>query len=233
MGSTVQIDFSSGEIAPEQQGKVNTEMYSKGVKLYRNAWTMRTKGAQSRSGTHYISTVTENTDKVRMIPFIATDDTSFALEFGHFYIKIIKNGKYLRKKVIGDDGNETEIVVKIDTPYSNDELDHIRFTQKNDVMIIVSESDTVKELVQFAKDQFKLVDFQQEGIGLKSHIISDYSIFLEYGSSDPQYFKWRHYEAKIASIIGVMFGFQFLIVSGEILIRGKGGVVNQLAMLLL
>jgi hypothetical protein len=53
---------------------------------------LRYGGAVNRSGTTFISEVSDSTKKVRLIPFQFNDDQTYVLEFGNLYMRVLKDG---------------------------------------------------------------------------------------------------------------------------------------------
>lgn len=94
MSTVSQRSFAGGEIAPALYARVDTVKYQTGVRTMRNFLLMRHGGAQNRPGTGFIGEVKDSTKTVKLIPFIFNSDQTYVLEFGHQYIRVIRNEAY-------------------------------------------------------------------------------------------------------------------------------------------
>lgn len=88
----VQASFNSGEWAPSLYSRVDIAKYRSGAALLRNFYVDYRGGASTRTGTRYILKAYKDTSEVRLIPFQASFEISYALEFGDEYIRFHKNG---------------------------------------------------------------------------------------------------------------------------------------------
>lgn len=96
MSTISQRSFSSGEVAPALYARVDTSRYATGLKTLRNQFVMRHGGAANRPGTEFIGEVKDSTKAVRLIPFVFSDTQTYVLEFGDQYMRVIKNGDYVK-----------------------------------------------------------------------------------------------------------------------------------------
>lgn len=144
MATLSQRSFSGGEISPSLHGRVDTAKFQTGVKTMRNFVVLPEGGTANRPGTEYVCPVHDQTRKVRLIPFIFNRDQTYLLEFGHTYIRILKDG--------------VEIKLIENTPYLESELDRIQYTQSADVMTLTHKSHPPKELKRFSETDWTLVD---------------------------------------------------------------------------
>lgn len=92
MSTLLQRSFSGGEIAPSLYARVDVAKYSTGLRTLRNFLVMRHGGASNRPGLGFIGEVKDSTRQVRLIPFVFNNDQTYVLEFGHLYMRVIKNG---------------------------------------------------------------------------------------------------------------------------------------------
>lgn len=93
MGDFVnQASFASGEIGPHLYGRVDQELYYIGLRTARNFIIRQYGGASNRPGTRFISESKDSTRKTRLIPFQFNEIQTYCLEFGHLYMRIIKDG---------------------------------------------------------------------------------------------------------------------------------------------
>ncbi len=87
-----QPSMAAGEIGPELYGRVDQDLYGIGMRKVLNFLIFQYGGAGNRMGTKIVSESKINSRKTRLIPFIFNDTQQYALEFGHLYMRIIKDG---------------------------------------------------------------------------------------------------------------------------------------------
>ena len=140
MSNAVQRSFASGEVAPALYGRVDQVAYATGLKTCRNHEVMRHGGVQNRPGTEYVGEVkTSSNGKVRLIPFIFNDTTTYVLEFGNLYMRVIKDGAVLQSG-----GGAYEVV----TPYVTADLQTLNYAQSGDILTIVHPNYAPRQLTR-------------------------------------------------------------------------------------
>jgi len=87
-----QLSFARGELSPSLYARTDLAMYAIGLRTCRNFFIAKQGGAYNRPGTTFINEVKDSTTKVRLIPFIFSDDDTYILEFGVGYIRFYRNG---------------------------------------------------------------------------------------------------------------------------------------------
>ena len=92
MASIMQKSFSGGELSPPLYSRTDIAKYQNALRTCRNFIVMRHGGVANRPGTQYICEIKDSASYVRLIPFIVSSTVDFILEFGHNYIRFIKNG---------------------------------------------------------------------------------------------------------------------------------------------
>lgn len=88
----IQTAFHAGELAPTLYGRVDLAKYKAAAALLRNFFVDYRGGASSRMGTKYVIQARISNEDVRLIPFQASFDVSYVLEFGDGYVRFINNG---------------------------------------------------------------------------------------------------------------------------------------------
>jgi hypothetical protein len=91
----IQRSFAAGEIAPEIQSRVDQVKYQTGLKTLRNAYVKKSGGLQNRPGSLFVREIKDSTRATRLIPFIFSNDQTYAIEMGHQYFRFIKNDEYI------------------------------------------------------------------------------------------------------------------------------------------
>lgn len=91
----LQVTFNAGEITPVLFGRVDLPKYVAGLKVCQNYIVMSHGGVTRRPGQPYIGFTRDETKESRLIPFIYSIAQAYSLEFGEFYMKVIKDGAYV------------------------------------------------------------------------------------------------------------------------------------------
>lgn len=87
----MQKSFNSGEWAPQLYSRVDIEKYRSGAALLKNFFVDYRGGASTRPGTRYILQAYKSATAVRLIPFQASSNVTYILEFGDFYLRFYNN----------------------------------------------------------------------------------------------------------------------------------------------
>ncbi len=97
-----QPGFSGGIISPQLLGRSDQQKYAMGLALCENAWITRYGTLENRPGTIFDAAVKDSTKRVRLVPFVFSNDVSYLLEFGENYVRPFKDGA--RISVVGASG---------------------------------------------------------------------------------------------------------------------------------
>ncbi len=90
--NVIQPSFNSGEWAPNLWARTDLAKYQSGAALLRNFFVDYRGGASTRSGTRYIIRGYKDSTAIRLIPFQASIEVGYMLEFGNNYIRFYRNG---------------------------------------------------------------------------------------------------------------------------------------------
>jgi hypothetical protein len=88
----IQASFNVGEWAPTLNARVDLAKYRSAAALLQNWIVDYRGGASTRPGTKYILQAYKSATTVRLIPFQASFNVGYILEFGDGYIRFINNG---------------------------------------------------------------------------------------------------------------------------------------------
>lgn len=91
----IQPSFGSGEISPSLWGRVDLAKYRVGAAKLRNFFVDYKGGATSRPGMKFVGKAYKSDYPVRLIRFTFNTEQTYVLEFGHLYIRVIKDGGYV------------------------------------------------------------------------------------------------------------------------------------------
>ncbi|EMS1124420.1 hypothetical protein AADE44_003417 [Klebsiella aerogenes] len=150
--SWIQPSFSGGEIAPSLYGRIDMAKYQVALRKCDNFIVRQYGGVENRPGTQFIAAAKYPDRKCRLIPFQFSTVQTYALEFGHNYMRVIKDGG-----LVLTTGN---VIFELATPYADSDVFGLKFTQSADVMTIVHPSYPPKELRRYAHDNWQIVDVE-------------------------------------------------------------------------
>lgn len=123
----LQTSFTSGELSPNLQDRVDSEAYSNGAAFMENFIPILHGPLVRRRGTSFIQEAQSNT--VRLVPFTFSFSNTFALEFGEKYFKI-----YFNNGVVVDENDEPIIV---ETVYELEDLQNLNWAQIGNTLYLV------------------------------------------------------------------------------------------------
>jgi len=133
--TTLQNNFTSGEISPMMEGAVGTQRYQTGLSTCENFLPLRQGGLRRRPGTHYVGEP-KNAVASKLIEFQAVDGSYFIVELTHDDTdKIIRFWKSDFTLVM-DGLNPLELT----SPYSSTEFAAIKTATVKGVMYLVHPS---------------------------------------------------------------------------------------------
>lgn len=148
--SLIQPSFAGGEISPNVYGRVDLAKYAVALRRCRNFIVRQYGGIENRPGTRFIAEAKYPDRKCRLIPFQFSTVQTYALEFGHLYMRVFKDG--------GQVLTDSNVVYEIATPYAESDLFDLKFTQSADVMTICHKNYAPRELQRYAHNNWALVE---------------------------------------------------------------------------
>ena len=142
----LQCSFAAGEISPEVANRVDLDKYNSAVLKARNCHIRPYGPIYKRPGMRFIVRTKYNDKKSILVPFNgATANDDYLLEIGHQYIRVHKGGQYLG--------------IELATPFIENTLSNLRFTQSADTLFIASGDYPVKKLVRYSDTDWVFSDF--------------------------------------------------------------------------
>lgn len=142
-----QNSFTVGEITPRLFARSNLDQYKNALAKCENFYPWPYGGVERRSGTRFIKEVKNSNKKVRLIPFEFGTTQSYVLEFGDFYMRVYMNyGQVISGGV----------AYEITTPYSENDIQNIKFNQSFDKMWLVDGKHPVQLLTRFGHANWTL-----------------------------------------------------------------------------
>ena len=146
----LQASFAGGELSPALWARTDLAKYQTGLRLAKNVFVHPHGGVSNLPGTWYVGETKYPTRTVRLIPFVYSVEQAYVLEFGHKYLRVIMNGDYVL-----DGAVPYEVV----TPYTEDMLPDIGYTQSADVLYLVHPTVRPKQLERYGHDSWTLADY--------------------------------------------------------------------------
>ena len=150
--SPILTNFTSGELSPRLNGRIDMEKYYNGASSINNFQVLMHGGLQKRSGTRYIApikTQTGSNSGARLIPFVFSKTQAYILEFGHNYIRFFK-----------DEGQITSggSVYEISTTYTAAQVSEIEYVQSADVLYLVHDAHKPRKLSRTGHTSWSISD---------------------------------------------------------------------------
>jgi hypothetical protein len=102
--NVIQTSFSAGELSPNLSARVDFAKYRSGAATMRNFFVDYRSGASTRPGTEFIRPSKFKGDKIRLVRFQQSTTVTYALEFGHGYIRFISQGSSIVEGAFGING---------------------------------------------------------------------------------------------------------------------------------
>lgn len=138
-----QASFSRGEVSPFLFGRVDLQAYSSALRTSRNAF-IRTEGSWSnRQGTQYVGNSTVQTPNGSvLIPFVYSTDQAYIIEIG-------AGTGNVQAYALG-----AQVGAALDSPYAQNELGQLRYTQSTDTLTIFHKNHIPYELKRTASTTF-------------------------------------------------------------------------------
>ena len=141
--------FTSGELSPRLDGRVDLAKYNTGCTTLENFIVHPHGGVSRRPGTKFVAEVETSSEKTRLIPFEFSSEQTYVLEFGNEYIRFYKdNGQIL------DSGS----AYQISSPYVTADLFELKWAQSADVMYIVHPSYSPRKLTRTGHTAWTLTE---------------------------------------------------------------------------
>jgi hypothetical protein len=91
----MQTSFVSGELSPSMYARIDIDKWHQGAALLRNFFVDYRGGARNRAGSRWGGKTLGQNQNVRVVRFAFNSDQTYAMEFGHQYVRFIKNGGYI------------------------------------------------------------------------------------------------------------------------------------------
>lgn len=148
--STIQTNFTAGELSPKVLGRVDLARYQNGAESLLNMVPDVYGGAARAPGTMMVTSAKYGDRLNRLIPFVYSEDVAYALEFGDGYMRVFLEGATPGQVLSGG------VPYEIASPYGLSILRDLRYVQKADTMFIASGTLPLYSLRRLAHDHWVL-----------------------------------------------------------------------------
>jgi hypothetical protein len=145
-----QVSLSAGEITPSVYGRTDIQFWGNGVREALNFTVNFHGGLKNRPGCIFIGQ-SGGSGAVALQSFQFSTVQTYMLEFTAGKLRILSGGAYLV-----DESNE---IIEVVTPYLEEELSSLTFTQKADVLSIFSSAHPVNQLLRFSNTDWQLIEY--------------------------------------------------------------------------
>lgn len=120
----IQPAFSAGEIGPELYGRVDNQLYYAGGRTVENFIVQQYGGLRNRHGTEFSAPCRYPDRHAVGIDFQYSTQQAYALEFGHLYMRVYKDGEQVleaNKTITGITSASPAVVTSAAHGFSNDD----------------------------------------------------------------------------------------------------------------
>ena len=151
--SPILTNFTSGELSPRLNGRIDMDKYYNGASTISNFVVLMHGGLTKRPGTRFIreiKTSSGSNSGARLVPFVFSKTQAYVLEFGHNYIRFYKD-----EGIIVSSGTTP---YEIATTYTAAQLDELEFVQSADILYIVHGSHEPAKLSRTGHTAWTLTD---------------------------------------------------------------------------
>lgn len=144
----VQTNFTAGEISPKCFGRIDVARYQNGAESLENCIVNIHGGAERRLGTLFVAESKDSSKKSILVPFVYSTTQAYQLEFGDEYMRVFlkSSGQVLSGGV----------PYEIATPFTEEMLSELDYTQGADTMFIFHNSILTHTLKRLASDNWFL-----------------------------------------------------------------------------
>jgi len=139
-------NFRAGEWSPLMEGSIDLAQYPNSCKELTNNIVLIQGGFTRRPGLRYAGIVKDSTKKVRNIPFKFNTEQAYNLEFGDYYVRFYKD----RAPIYISGSTPYEIV----SPFSENDLFDIQWTQSADVLYLTHPSYYTRKLSRLSDTEW-------------------------------------------------------------------------------
>ena len=137
-----QPSFNSGEISPDVANRTDLDKFRSALLKARNCFVKPYGAVYRRPGTRFVAETKYADKKCILREFDYNASISYLLEIGVGYIRVYKDNTYMN--------------VEVATPFTEEDLDNLRFAQSADTLFIASGTHNVQLLQRYTDVEWRL-----------------------------------------------------------------------------
>ena len=137
-----QPSFNSGEISPDVANRTDLDKFRSALLKARNCFVKPYGAVYRRPGTRFVAETKYPDKKCILHEFDYNATISYLLEIGVGYIRVYKDNTYMN--------------VEVATPFTEEDLDNLRFAQSADTLFIASGTHNVQLLQRYTDVDWRL-----------------------------------------------------------------------------
>lgn len=145
-----QLSYNSGIMSGLMSGRADDTKYASGLQVCRNARCTPQGPIENRPGFMYVAETKYPDKKARLIPFTYSVDQTMIIELGDRYVRFHTQGKTLMN-------SEGTAPYELATPWKEEDLFQIHYTQNAEVMTLVHPYYPPQELRRYSMTDWRLV----------------------------------------------------------------------------
>lgn len=149
----IQPSLTAGEVAPALYARVDLARYQSGLRACRNFIVRAYGGVENRAGLQYLAACGDESRRVRVIPFVVSNVAAYVIELGHLYMRFTSADGTVIESAPG-------VPAQIATPWTEDQIFAVRYTQSADVMTLVHNDVPVYDLTRTSATSFQIAEFE-------------------------------------------------------------------------
>jgi|TARA_Y100000310_G_scaffold250498_1_gene256728 hypothetical protein len=124
--STIQTNFTAGELSTKLHGRVDISKYANGAATIENMIVQPHGGVTRRPGTRFVKEVKISSAKTRLVPFEFSTTQAYVIEFGNLYMRFYKDqGAILEANTVISGATRANPVVITDTGHGYSDGDEV------------------------------------------------------------------------------------------------------------
>ena len=147
LAKVYQPSFTGGELAPSLYARIDLAKYRTGAKQIYNFVVQPHGGVRRRGGMEFVGEVKDSAQATRIVPFEASTDDTYILEFGHLYMRVYRNGILVMTG---------PVAYEMTTPYVSTELRRLVFEQANDILTVTHPGYEPREIARYDHDDWQI-----------------------------------------------------------------------------
>lgn len=149
----IQTNFTSGEVSPQIEGRVDLVKYGNSAATLNNVFVRVFGGAYRRPGTYYADTTKLSTGAVRLLPFQFSTTQAYIIEAGDQYFRFYKDSGILM----------STNPVEISTNYLAANLFELQYAQDADTMYVTHTGHPIRKLTRSSHYLWSLAQVEFTG----------------------------------------------------------------------